>query len=415
MGQDGRRRARRHPQQDRRPHRGRTSSRSRVAETWDNGKPIRETLDADLPLAVDHFRYFAGAIRAQEGSLSPDRRGHRRLPLPRAARRRRPDHPVELPDPDGHLEARPGAGRRQRRRAQAGRADPGVDPVSDGAHRRPAARRACSTSSTASGSRPASRWRRRNRIAKIAFTGETTTGRLIMQYASQNLIPVTLELGGKSPNIFFDDVMAARRRLPRQGAGGLHDVRPQPGRGLHLPVARPDPGRHLRRVPGCAAIRTKAVRQGNPLDTDTMIGAQASNDQLEKILSYIEIGKAGGRPGAHRRRARRPRRRPVRRLLRAADHLRGQQHDADLPGGDLRPGRRGDVASTDYDDAITIANDTLYGLGAGVWTRDGNTRLPGRAATSRPAGCGRTATTPTRRTRRSAATSSPASAGRTTR
>ena len=77
-----------------------------------------------------------------------------------------------------------------------------------------------------------------NRIAKIAFTGETTTGRLIMQYASQNLIPVTLELGGKSPNIFFSDVLAAARRLPGQGARGLHDVRPQPGRGLHLPVAR---------------------------------------------------------------------------------------------------------------------------------------------------------------------------------
>ena len=130
-----------------------------VAETWDNGKPVRETLAADLPLAVDHFRYFAGVLRGQEGSSSRDRREHRRLPLPRAARRGRPDHPVELPDPDGDVEARARTGGRQRRRPQAGRADAVVDPQGDGADRRPAARPACSTSSTASASRPASRSR----------------------------------------------------------------------------------------------------------------------------------------------------------------------------------------------------------------------------------------------------------------
>ena len=211
------------------------------------------------------------------------------------------------------------------------------------------------------------------RIRKIAFTGETTTGRLIMQYASENLIPVTLELGGKSPNIFFDDVRRQAGRLLRQGARGLRDVRAQPGRGLHLPVARADPGR--RSTPTSwttASSGSEQIKQGNPLDTDTMIGAQASNDQLEKILSYIDIGRQEG-----------------------AKVLTGGER-ADL-GGDLSGGYyvqptifEGDNAMrifqeeifgpvvsvarfSDYDDAIKIANDTLYGLGAGVWSRDINT------------------------------------------
>ena len=135
-------------------------SRSPLAEAWDNGKPIRETLNADIPLAVDHFRYFAGAHPRAGGLAVPDRRGHRGLPLPRAARRGRADHPVELPDPDGRVEARPCAGRGQCRGAQAGRADPGVDPVPDVADRRPAPGRVCSTWSTDLGWKRASRWRR---------------------------------------------------------------------------------------------------------------------------------------------------------------------------------------------------------------------------------------------------------------
>ena len=149
----------------------------------------------------------------------------------------------------------------------------------------------------------------------------------------------------RRPNIFFDDVAAAAGRLLRQGARGLHDVRPQPGRGLHLPVAGADPAR--RSTPtSCrdAIARVEAIMQGNPLDTDTMIGAQASNDQLEKILSYIDIGKAGGREGAHRRRARRCSTAtwPAGYYVQPTD-LRGRQLDADLPGGDLRPGRLGDL------------------------------------------------------------------------
>jgi aldehyde dehydrogenase len=215
-----------------------------------------------------------------------------------------------------------------------------------------------------------------NRIAKIAFTGETTTGRLIMQYASQNLIPVTLELGGKSPNIFFSDVMAS----DSQGADDYQDKALEGFTmfALNQGEVCTCPSRSLIQADiydeflELAAIRTKAVRQGDPLDTETMIGSQASNDQLEKILSYIEIGKDEG-----------------------ARVVTGGER-AEL-GGDLSGGYYvqptifegtntmrifqeeifGPVVAvtsfTDYDDAIGIANDTLYGLGAGVWSRDGNT------------------------------------------
>ena len=264
-----------------------------VAETWDNGKPVRETLAADMPLAVDHFRYFAGAIRAQEGSLSEiddDTIAYHfheplgvvgqiipwNFPILMAAWKLAPAlaagncvvlKPAEQ-TPWSILKVMELIG---------DLLPPGVLNVVNGF-------------GVEAGKPLASN----SRIAKIAFTGETTTGRLIMQYASQNLIPVTLELGGKSPNIFFSDVAAARGRLLRQGAGGLHHVRPQPGRGLHLPVPRARPAGHLRQVRGDAVARTKAIKQGNPLDTETMIGAQASNDQLEKILSYIDIGQAEG-------------------------------------------------------------------------------------------------------------------------
>ena len=220
-----------------------------VAESWDNGKPIRETLNADIPLAVDHFRYFAGAIRAQEGSLSRDRRRHRRLPLPRAARRGRADHPVELPDPDGHLEAGPRAGRRQRRRAQARRADAGVDAVPDVAHRRPAAAR-----------RGQRRQRLRRRGGQAAGVEQPDRQDRVHRrdhhrpadHAVRVAEPDPGDAGTRrqEPQHLLQRRAGRQRRLPGQGAGGLHDVRPQPGRGVHVPVAQPDPGRHLRRVPG---------------------------------------------------------------------------------------------------------------------------------------------------------------------
>ena len=208
-----------------------------VAESWDNGKPVRETLNADIPLAVDHFRYFAGAIRAQEGSLSQIDDDtvayHFHEPLGVVGQIIPWNFPILMAT--WKLAPALAAGNAVvLKPAEQTPASilyllsligdllpPGVLNIVNGF-------------GVEAGKPLASS----NRIAKIAFTGETTTGRLIMQYASQNLIPVTLELGGKSPNIFFADVMAAARRLPGQGARGLHDVRPQPGRGLHLPVAR---------------------------------------------------------------------------------------------------------------------------------------------------------------------------------
>jgi len=209
------------------------------------------------------------------------------------------------------------------------------------------------------------------RIAKIAFTGETTTGRLIMQYASQNLIPVTLELGGKSPNIFFNDVLAEHDDYQDKALEGFTMFALNQGEVCTCPSRSLIQADIYDEFLELAAIRTKAVRQGDPLDTETMIGAQASEDQLEKILSYIDIGKRDG-----------------------AKLITGGER-AEL-GGDLGGGYYvtptvftgnnkmrifqeevfGPVVAvtsfTDYDDAISIANDTLYGLGAGVWSRDGN-------------------------------------------
>ncbi len=210
------------------------------------------------------------------------------------------------------------------------------------------------------------------KIRKIAFTGETTTGRLIMQYASQNLIPVTLELGGKSPNVFFEDVARANDAFYDKALEGFSffalnngEICTSPSRAL---IQRSIYDQLL----GDGIERVRAIKQGNPLDPETMIGAQASNDQLEKIMSYMDIGKQGG-----------------------AKILIGGER-ADL-GGDLTDGYYvqptifegtndmrifqeeifGPVLSVtsfkDYDDAISIANDTLYGLGAGVWSRDMNT------------------------------------------
>jgi len=340
-----------------------------LAESWDNGKPIRETLNADIPLAVDHFRYFAGAIRAQEGSLSEiDSQTvayHFHEPLGVVGQIIPWNFPILMAT--WKLAPALAAGNavviKPAEQTPASvlflfsiigdLLPPGVVNIVNGF-------------GTEAGKPLASS----NRIAKIAFTGETTTGRLIMQYASQNLIPVTLELGGKSPNIFFSDVLAANDDYQDKALEGFAmfalnqgEVCTCPSRSLIQHDIYDD-------FLALAAIRTKAIRQGDPLDTETMIGAQASNDQYEKILSYIEIGKSEG-----------------------AQIITGGER-ADL-GGDLSGGYYiqptvfagdnkmrifqeeifGPVVSVtsfnDFDDAIAIANDTLYGLGAGVWSRDG--------------------------------------------
>lgn len=342
-----------------------------LAESWDNGKPIRETLNADIPLAIDHFRYFAGVLRAQEGSLSQIDEDtvayHFHEPLGVVGQ----IIPWNFPILMAVWKLAPALAAGNAVVLKPAEQTPvsvlylmsligdllpaGVVNVVNGF-------------GVEAGKPLASS----NRIAKIAFTGETTTGRLIMQYASQNLIPVTLELGGKSPNIFFSDVLSAADDFQDKALEGFTMFALNQGEVCTCPSRSLIQADIYDEFLELAAIRTKAVRQGDPLDTETMIGAQASNDQLEKILSYIEIGKSEG-----------------------AQLITGGER-ADL-GGDLNGGFYvaptiftghnkmrlfqeeifGPVVAVtsfkDYDDAISIANDTLYGLGAGVWSRNGNT------------------------------------------
>ena len=250
------------------------------------------------------------------------------------------------------------------------------------------------------------------RIAKIAFTGETTTGRLIMQYASENLIPVTLELGGKSPNIFFADVMAEDDDYFDKALEGFTmfalnqgEVCTCPSRAL---VQRSIYDRFMEK----AIARVKKIKQGNPLDADTMMGAQASNDQLEKILSYVDIGKkegakllTGGERAPQRRAAEGYYMQPT--VFEGNNKMRIFQEEIFGPVLSVTP-------FDDEEEALAIANDTLYGLGAGLWTRDINCAYRmGRGIQA--GGCGPIAITSTRRMRRSAATKNRVSAARTTR
>ncbi|QDQ96944.1 aldehyde dehydrogenase family protein [Tomitella fengzijianii] len=342
-----------------------------VAESWDNGKPIRETLNADIPLAIDHFRYFAGAIRAQEGSLSQIDEDtvayHFHEPLGVVGQ----IIPWNFPILMATWKLAPALAAGNAIVMKPAEQTPASimhlisiigDLLPDGVLN------IVNGFGTETGKPLASS----NRIAKVAFTGETTTGRLIMQYASQNLIPVTLELGGKSPNIFFDDVLAKADAYQDKALEGFTMFALNQGEVCTCPSRSLIQNTIYDEFLELAAIRTKAVRQGDPLDTETMIGAQASNDQFEKILSYIDIGKAEG----------------------AKVITGGERSDlgGDLSGGyyiqptvfagsnDMRIFQEeifGPVVSvtsfTDYDDAIRIANDTLYGLGAGVWSRNGST------------------------------------------
>ena len=341
-----------------------------LAESWDNGKPIRETLNADIPLAVDHFRYFAAMIRAQEGGISEIDENtvayHFHEPLGVVGQ----IIPWNFPILMAVWKLAPALAAGNAVVLKPAEQTPAsimylisliADLLPDGVVN------VVNGFGVEAGKPLASS----NRIAKIAFTGETTTGRLIMQYASQNLIPVTLELGGKSPNIFFSDVMASHDAFQDKALEGFTMFALNQGEVCTCPSRSLIQADIYDEFLALAAIRTKAVRQGDPLDTETMIGAQASNDQLEKILSYIEIGKSEG-----------------------ATVITGGER-ADL-GGELSGGYYvqptifagqnsmrifqeeifGPVVSVtsfkDYDDAIRIANDTLYGLGAGVWSRNGN-------------------------------------------
>ena len=339
-----------------------------MAETWDNGKPVRETLAADIPLAIDHFRYFAGCIRAQEGGISEIDEDtiayhfHEPLgvvgqiipwnfPILMATWKLAPalaagncivlkpaeQTPVSIlvlveliQDllPEGVLNIVNGYG------IEVGR------PLATNP-----------------------------RIAKIAFTGSTSVGQQIMQYATENIIPVTLELGGKSPNLFFEDVMAQDDDFLDKALEGFvmfalnqGEICTCPSRAL---IQESIADQFLEK----AVERVKRIKTGHPLDTDTMIGAQASQEQQDKILGCIATGRAEG-----------------------AEILTGGGERCEVGQGfyieptifkgtnDMRTFQEeifGPVLAVttfkDFDDAIRIANDTIYGLGAGVWSRSAHT------------------------------------------
>jgi aldehyde dehydrogenase len=339
-------------------------------ETVDNGKPIRETTFADVPLAIDHMRYFAGCIRAQEGSLAEIDETtiayhfHEPLgvvgqiipwnfPLLMAVWKLAPAlaagncvvlKPAEqtpisilvLMEVIGDL------------------LPPGVLNVVNGFGLEAGKPLASS-----------------NRIAKIAFTGETTTGRLIMQYASHNLIPVTLELGGKSPNIFFEDVMAEDDAFLDKAIEGLVLFALNQGEVCTCPSRAFIQENIYDRFMEKVLKRVAAIKQGSPLEMSTMIGAQASSEQVQKILSYIDIGKQEGAE-----------------LLigGARASLGGALSDGYYVQPTVFRGNNkmrifqeeifGPVLSVTTfkteEEVLHAANDTLYGLGAGVWSRDGN-------------------------------------------
>jgi aldehyde dehydrogenase len=341
-----------------------------TAETIDNGKPIRETLAADIPLAIDHFRYFAGAVRAQEGSISPidseTYAYHFHEPLGVVGQ----IIPWNFPILMAVWKLAPALAAGNCVVIKPAEQTPAsimvlMELIGD---LLPAGVVNVVNGYGLEAGKPLASSKR---IAKIAFTGETGTGRLIMQYAAQNLIPVTLELGGKSPNIFFEDVMDKDDAFFDKCLEGFAMFALNQGEVCTCPSRVLVQESIYERFIERALARVGAIKQGNPLDERTMIGAQASHEQLEKILSYLDIGREEGA-----------------KVLAGGERFSGQ---GELAGGYyVRPTVfKGDnkmrifqeeifgpvVAVTtfkDEADALRIANDTLYGLGAGVWTRDGS-------------------------------------------
>lgn len=342
-----------------------------TAETVDNGKPIRETMNADIPLTVDHFRYFAGAIRAQEGGISEidnDTMAYHiheplgvvgqiipwNFPILMASWKLAPAlaagncvvlKPAEftpisimiLMEVIGDL------------------LPPGTVNIVNGFGREVGAPLANS-----------------KRIAKIGFTGSTATGRAIAQAAASNLIPATLELGGKSPNIFFEDIMDEDDAFFDKAIEGLvlfafnqGEVCTCPSRAI---IQESIYDKFMARV----LERVKAIKQGNPLDPNTMLGAQASEDQLNKIMNYIDIGKQEGAEvliGGERK-------------MLTGDVADGYYVEPTLLKGHnkmriFQEEIFGPVLAVttfkDEAEALEIANDTIFGLGAGVWSRNGTT------------------------------------------
>ena len=341
-----------------------------VAESWENGKPVRETLNADIPLVVDHFRYFAAAARSEEGrttEIDNDTIAYHfreplgvvgqiipfNFPLLMAAWKLAPA--LAAGNCSVMKPASPTPWSILKLLEVIGNVVPaGVINVVNG----PGAEigKALATNP---------------RIAKIGFTGETATGRLIMQYAAQNIIPSTVELGGKSPNIFFNDVMASDDSFLDKAVEGLVLYAFNKGEVCTCPSRALIQADIYEEFMQLALKRIAAIRQGNPLDTETQLGPQVSAQQQEKILSYIDIGRQEGADvliGGERARldgefAGGYFVQPT--VLKGDNHMRVFQEEIFGPVLAV-------TTFTDEADALAIANDTLYGLGAGVWTRDGN-------------------------------------------
>jgi aldehyde dehydrogenase len=342
-----------------------------VAETWDNGKAVRETLAADIPLAVDHFRYFAGALRAQEGSISTVDDDtiayHFHEPLGVVAQIIPWNFPILMAV--WKLAPALAAGNAVVLKP-AEQTPASIHVLLELIHDLlpPGVLNVVNGFGVEAGKPLASS----NRVAKVAFTGETTTGRLIMQYASDNIIPVTLELGGKSPNIFFADVASARDDFYDKALEGFTLFALNQGEVCTCPSRALIQSSIYDGFLADGIARTQAIKMGDPLDTETMMGAQASNDQFEKILSYIDIGLAeGARVLTGGARA------ELDGNLAGGYYIQPTVFEGDNKMRIFQEEIFGPVVSVtrfdDYADALKIANDTLYGLGAGVWSRDVNT------------------------------------------
>ena len=339
-----------------------------LVETCDNGKPIRETLNADVPLAIDHWRYFAACIRSEEGSATELDENTLSMnikePLGVIGQIIPWNFPLlmlswKLPPAlvTGNCvvlkpaEQTPASATLLMEKI-ANVFPPGVVNVVHGFG--PEAGKPLASSA---------------KVDKVAFTGETTTGQLIMQYASKNLNPVTMELGGKSPNVFFNSVMDHDDAFLDKAVEGAvlfafnkGEVCTCPSR---LLVQEDIYDKFMERV----IARTEAIIQDNPYDINTMAGAQASEDQYEKIQSYLKIGVEEGA-----------------KVLTggAANTLDGNLANGFYIKPTILEGHNkmrvfqeeifGPVLCVtkfkDEAEALEIANDTLYGLGAGVWTRD---------------------------------------------
>lgn len=338
-----------------------------VAESWGNGKPVRETLAADLPLTIDHFRYFAGVIRSDEGSMA-ELDAHTvsyhlreplgvvgqiipwNFPLLMAAWKMAPAlaagncvvlKPAEQTPVTVLLLAE----------LVGDLLPPGVLNIVNGFGLE--AGKALATS---------------NRVAKVAFTGETSTGQLIMQYAAENIIPVTLELGGKSPNIFMADIMNHNDSFVEKCIEGFTmfalnqgEVCTSPSRVL---VQESIYDQFMERT----LARVAKIKIGHPLDTETTMGAQASMEQMEKILSYVQVGKNEGAAllaGGNRVQVPELENGFYLQPTVFAGHNKMRVFQEEIFGPVVCV-----TKFKDTQEALALANDTRYGLGAGIWTRD---------------------------------------------